>query len=104
VSESSEPFVLTPLANSDLNEILLYIARRGGVDAAMRVADRLDDAMLALSRKPGLGHRRDDLGSDQLRAFTVYNYLIIYLNGTEPLQVIRILHGMRDIRAIFAPH
>jgi toxin ParE1/3/4 len=41
-----------------------------------------------------------DLASEPLRFWPVYSYLIIYRPELRPLQVVRILHGSRDVRRI----
>jgi plasmid stabilization system protein ParE len=49
---------------------------------------------------PHLGHYRDDLTTRPLRFFPVFTYLVIYLPETEPLQIIRVLSGARDIESL----
>lgn len=41
-----------------------------------------------------------DLASESLRFWPVYSYLIIYRPNSEPIEVVRVLHGARDISAI----
>jgi len=52
-----------------------------------------------LASNPGLGHTRRDLTSKPVRFWPVYSYLIIYDAETQPLEVIRILSGYRDVAA-----
>ena len=49
---------------------------------------------------PGIGHWRHDLTDEPVKFFSVYSYLIVYRPNTEPLQVIAILHGRRDIERL----
>jgi plasmid stabilization system protein ParE len=49
------PFVLTPSAERDLNEIWEYIAN-DRIAAADRVLKALGTAMRRLARTPGIGH------------------------------------------------
>jgi plasmid stabilization system protein ParE len=49
---------------------------------------------------PGKGHLREDLGED-LRAWVVYSYLIIYRPAKKPLQVVRVVSGYRDVPRLF---
>lgn len=58
--------------------------------------------MRRLAEMPGLGHMREDLVAiDQaLRFWPVYSYLIVYRAETDPLEVVRVLHGARDVRRI----
>jgi antitoxin ParD1/3/4/toxin ParE1/3/4 len=92
-------FVLTPAARADLNEIFDYISR-DSPDAAHRVLEELRTAMKKLARMPDMGHFRRDLASEPLRFWPVFSYLIIYRPEARPLQVVRVLHGARDIRRI----
>ena len=56
--------------------------------------------MRQLARVPGMGPRRLDLSEEPLRFWSVYSYLIIYREGTESLEIVRVLHGARDVRTI----
>jgi plasmid stabilization system protein ParE len=92
-------FALTPLARRDLEEIWDYLAldnRR----AAERVLDRIETTIRELAKTPGLGHLREELADRRHRFFLVYSYLIVYRPETRPLQIIRVLHASRDIRAL----
>jgi plasmid stabilization system protein ParE len=92
-------FVLTPAARADLTEIFDYIAQ-DSPDAAHRVLEELRAAMKKLARMPDMGHFRRDLASEPLRFWPVYSYLIIYRPEARPIQVVRVLHGARDVRRI----
>src|SRR6185295_13525205 len=92
-------FVLTKAAKSDLGEIFDYIAR-DNPNAAGRVMEKLRDAMKLLARTPEIGHYRRDLASEPFRFWSEYSYLVIYRAETRPIQVVRILHASRDVRAI----
>ena len=92
-------FILTPRARQDLNDIWDYIAN-DNIEAADRVLDALDNAMIKLAKNPGMGHRRDELTDKRHRFLLVYSYLIVYRHETKPLQVVRILHAARDVQSI----
>jgi antitoxin ParD1/3/4/toxin ParE1/3/4 len=47
-----------------------------------------------------MGHRRDDIADESLRVWSVYSFLIVYRRQSKPLEIVRILHGARDIAAI----
>jgi len=83
-------FLLTPAAKADLEDI----------SAARRVRARHREAMVRLGHMPQMGHLREDLTSEGLRFWSVYSYLIIYRSDTHPVQIVRVLHGARDIRRI----
>ena len=96
-----EPYVLSPAAEHDLHDIWEYIAQ-DSASAADRVIARIRDEIRSLAEMPTMGHHRDDLPDLTLRVWTVYSYLIVYRPESQPLEVIRVIHGMRDIPGIFA--
>ncbi len=95
-------YQFTPQATDDLFEIWSYIAR-DSVEAANRVEDAIYKACAFMAEGPLRGYAREDLTKLPLRFWTVQaypNYIIVYDPKTDPLQIIRILHGTRDILAI----
>jgi hypothetical protein len=50
-----------------------------------------------------MGHRRDDLADESLRAWSVYSYLIVHRSNQRPIEVVRIAGGYQDIQHLFAP-
>lgn len=90
-------FVLTKNAVHDLDEILEFVLLNGGPDAALRVHQRFSDEFSKLADEPGIGHTRDDVSELGLRVWRVFSYLVIYLPDTKPLEIIRVIHGMRDL-------
>ena len=92
-------FILTPRANQDVNDIWDYIAN-DNIEAADRVLEALERAMLKLAKNPGMGHWREDLTDKRYRFLLVYSYLVVYRHETKPLQIIRVLHASRDVQSI----
>ncbi|MBI4026161.1 MAG: type II toxin-antitoxin system RelE/ParE family toxin [Verrucomicrobia bacterium] len=86
-------------ATADLDEIWVFIA--GDHFAA---ADRLIAAIVEkfeiLARSPEMGRARHDL-IPLLRSFPVGNYVIFYRPMTDGIEILRVLHGARDIPAQF---
>lgn len=93
-------FTLARRASNDLLQIHDYIAQDDRT-AADAVLDDVRTAMRRLVQHPGLGHLRDDLGDERLRVWTVHSYLVIYRPDTEPLQIVRVISGYRDLAAAF---
>ena len=56
--------------------------------------------MQLLAENPMIGHIRQDLAGDDVRFWPVFKYLIVYHPETKPLQVVRVLHGRRDLKAL----
>jgi plasmid stabilization system protein ParE len=90
-------FVLTPRAKQDVSDIWDYIAA-DNIEAADRVLDALERALVKLAKTPGIGHWREELTDKRHRFFLVYSYLIVYRPETKPLQIIRVLHAARDVQ------
>jgi plasmid stabilization system protein ParE len=44
-----------------------------------------------------MGHRRVDWTDEAVRFWVVLSYLIVYRLDSRPLQVVRILHGARNV-------
>ena len=93
-------FVLTRLAERDLDQIKAFLIEEAGATIARRVLNDIRGAIHFLSKEPGAGHLREDLTSRPVRFWPVYSYLIVYDSETKPLQIVRILHGMRDVAGI----
>ena len=90
---------LTPAAEDDLFDIWAYIAA-DNCDAADHLESDLVVACQRLAERPELGHFRRDLTDKPVRFLAVRSaYLIVYDPATEPLEIIRILHGARDASA-----
>ncbi len=92
-------YVLTPLAEDDLLEIGRYIAN-DSLEGASRVLNELHQAMTLLARQPLIGHRRPDLAAEPYRFWPVFSYLIVYRPDTTPVQIVRVVHGARDVRSL----
>jgi len=93
-------YLLTPAADADLEEIWQYVSENSGVSRANALEDELHAAMHRLGESPGMGHLRHDLADEMLRFWTVHKFLIVYRPEKQPVQVVRVLHGARDVQAI----
>ena len=90
-----------PLAEADVLEIWDYIAD-DGIAAADRWVDRLDKQFQVLAMQPMMGRARDDLAPG-VRSFPFGRYVVFYLPLDGGIDVVRVLHGARDIDAAFNP-
>jgi plasmid stabilization system protein ParE len=70
------------------------------VDLADRIRDEIFAAFESLAKTPGKGHYRSDLSTEPLRFWRVREYLIIYRSEKKPLEIVRVLHGKRDVQAL----
>jgi toxin ParE1/3/4 len=69
-------------------------------NAADRFLDRIEERCTALAEFPLMGTSRDEL-LPSLRSFAVGNYVVFYLPLDDGIEVVRVLHGMRDLDALF---
>jgi toxin ParE1/3/4 len=90
---------ITPRASMDLIEIWNYIAD-DSADNADSFVDYLQEVMQRLSRNPRMGRRRDEL-SPGIRSFPIQRYLIFYREHSGALEIVRVLHGARDVDGSF---
>lgn len=92
--------VLSPLALSDLRETWQYIAR-DNPEAADRVLEALQNSMENLLTSPSLGRPRPEL-EEHLRSLASGRYLIFYLFAEPEVRIVRVLHGARDLEAVWS--
>lgn len=88
-----------PLAAADILEIWDYIAD-DSFDAADRWVDQLDEKFRLLATQPLMGRIRDEVDRD-MRSFPFGRYVIFYMPMDGGIDVVRVLHGGRDIDAVF---
>jgi toxin ParE1/3/4 len=90
--------VIRPRAFVDLADIWAFIAE-DSVKHADRFAAFIDSQFRALARQPNMGRSRPELASD-LRSFPVGRYMIFYVPIPKGVEIVRVLHGARDIRSV----
>ncbi|MCF8003532.1 MAG: type II toxin-antitoxin system RelE/ParE family toxin [Chromatiaceae bacterium] len=80
--------------------IWLYIAQ-DDARAADRVLDDIEETFVLLRDQPGLGPERPDIAPD-LRYFPVRSSLILYRQIIDGIEVVRVVHGARDVTRLMA--
>jgi toxin ParE1/3/4 len=94
--------IRSPQADSDLDSIWFYVASESGsVEVADRLIDSIAERFLLLADYPNLGRRRGDDLRPGLRSFAVSEYVIFYRLQGEDVYILRVLHGNRNIQALF---
>jgi antitoxin ParD1/3/4/toxin ParE1/3/4 len=93
-------FLLTRPAERDLDQIKRYLIEKAGPRIARTVFQEIRSALNLLGTNPGIGHAREDLTDLPVKFWPVYSYLIVYDPEAKPVEVIRVLHGMRDVEEI----
>lgn len=92
-------YKFAPEVREDLKDIYRYIAR-DNPSAAGRLRQTFYERFRLLAKQPGLGQLREDLAND-VRVFPVAKYVILYRTTDEGIEVIQVVHGARDLQAIF---
>jgi toxin ParE1/3/4 len=92
--------IFSPRARRDLNEILVYIGRNDP-ENALAFVDGLESICRRFVRFPALGRKRDEL-AEGLRGYPVDRYVIFYRVSDAGVEIVRVLHGAKDIERIFS--
>ena len=89
--------VLSPEAETDLEDILFYTQQQHGETQRERYRDRLIEAILRLAEHPHMGTSRPELPRD-VRVFPVERHRIFYRVIADTLQIARVLHARMDTK------
>jgi toxin ParE1/3/4 len=89
------------LAETDILEIWDCIAD-DSLAAADRWVDQLDEQFRVLATQLMMGRTRDELAPG-VRSFPLGRYVVFYVPLDGGIDVVRVLHGARDIDAVFNP-
>jgi len=90
---------ITPLAEQDLVEIWYFIAQDNPL-AADRLLDLLGQKYTLLADNPNMGPARPDIAKE-LRYHPVGNYLLLYRVISGDIELVRVVHGARDVQSLF---
>ena len=95
--------VITPTARRDIKSIWRHIAEN-----SVHYADRVAEAILATcdstAELPGIGHARQDVTHKDVLFVPVRGYeryVIAYAAQSEPVRILRVVHGARDVPRLF---
>ena len=91
-----------PAAQADLLAILEFIAiRSGSAEVGLRFTGELRQKCRALAASPGtMGRPRPELRPD-IRSVAYKGYVIFFRYEVDAFEVVNIVHGHRDIEAMF---
>jgi toxin ParE1/3/4 len=96
-------YVFAPSARDDLLDIITYLRDAGGPEVAMNVAARIRDMCRLLAETPGtLGAAREEI-LPGLRSFPIPPHVLFIRYSEDSVEIVRILHGRRDIDRAFEP-
>ena len=99
-------FAFRPRARLDLLEQFLYLAEQATVEVAERYIAAVDQTCGRLAKQPRSGTpydsglaRLEGMRRVPVSGFTMY--LLFYVPRTDGIDVVRVLHGARDIEGPF---
>jgi toxin ParE1/3/4 len=90
---------LRPKAEVDLLEIWDFIFQGSNIERADAFVDRILATCNTLETFPEMGKARANL-APKLRSITEGNYLIFYQPTSKGIDIVRVLHGARDLEAL----
>ena len=89
-------YKLSRLASADLEEIAEYTIERFGIEQARRYRDGLKTCFDQLANNPALGKRSEQLMRG-LRRFEHQSHVVFYINESEDIFIVRVLHSSMDV-------
>ena len=89
----------TPRAGRDLEEIWFFVAQDDPA-AADRWLDTLEEKLSLIADNPLMGTARPDI-APELRYHPVGRYLLLYRIVSGGIEVVRVVHGTRDLLNLF---
>ncbi|WP_235823464.1 type II toxin-antitoxin system RelE/ParE family toxin [Azohydromonas sediminis] len=97
------PVVVLPRAEQDIDDAIGRYLDEAGVEVAGRFTEALASAFALLVRNPGIGSLRHAtlLALPGMRCWPLrpWPHLIFYLERERRIDVVRVLHGARDVPA-----
>jgi len=94
-----------PAADADLDELAAHLAQNASLETALRFYDAARRTFEQIARAPGLGERRESanprLANLRVRRIDGFeSHLIFYRPTDDAIDIVRVLHGARDINRI----
>ncbi|OIP51188.1 MAG: plasmid stabilization protein [Flavobacteriaceae bacterium CG2_30_34_30] len=94
-------YVLSELAEFDIDEIFDYGNYKFGKERAINYLIGLQSHFEALSLNPGIGRSRNEIKTGLL-SFPCQSHIIFYRILDTHIRIIRVLHGSRDLPSHFS--
>jgi toxin ParE1/3/4 len=94
-----------PAADHDLDRQAEYLAREATLETALRFCDAARSTFERIAETPSIGERRESVnprlaGMRVRRVDGFEKHLVFYRVADDAVDVIRILHGARDIEEV----
>ncbi len=94
----TEP-IFSPEARRDLVDAFEYVGEKSQA-AAENLIRKVREIALKYVALPQMGRPREDLRPGP-RSFVVKPYVVFYRPLDDTIEIVRVLHGRRDIESIF---
>ena len=93
------------MSDPDLDAQAAYLAEHAGLDTALRFYDAAATSFGKIADMPGIGERwlSPPLLHFELRVWRVEGFekhLIFYRQAVDHIEIVRVLHGARDLDAV----
>lgn len=97
---SRKIYILSEIADKDLEEIFDYTFDEFGFDQAEKYLLEIEEIFQNLIINPQIGKKRDEI-KQGLYSFPKDNHIIFYRISDKHIRIVRVLHGSRDIPKYF---
>jgi len=97
---SKEFYILSEIADKDLEDIFDYTMDEFGFDQAEKYLLEIEEIFQGLVLNPQSGKKRDEI-KQGLYSFPKDNHIIFYRISDNHIRIVRVLHGSRDISKHF---
>jgi toxin ParE1/3/4 len=96
-----KPVVFSPRARADLRSIIAFLRREAGLRTARRWKEKLEAKARLIGESPLAFAEDPELGPGR-RRLVVEPYLIVYEPQPSRVLILGVVHGARDLPALFA--
>jgi toxin ParE1/3/4 len=102
----STRYVVKPRADRDLSDYADYLAEEATLDLALRFLAAAHETFALLAQQPNMGwhSRLRHTALKSLRVFRIIGFehlLIFYRPLADGVDILRVVHGSRNLRALF---
>jgi toxin ParE1/3/4 len=93
---------VTKNARRDLNHIWMYVAIESSAERADSLVAEITETIDLAAAFPGGGSDRSQF-MPRLRSYPSGNYLVFFRSNAKLVEIIRVVHGARNLAAVFRP-
>jgi toxin ParE1/3/4 len=95
-------YQFTETSETELDDIWTYLYLNASETIADRQVARLKDSFRLLAHHPDMGRSRENYGPG-IRRHNISGtpYYVLYILVTDGIEIVRIIHGSRDISGAF---